>query len=76
LGGRGRQISEFEANLVYKVSSRAATDTQRQRWGWEEGGLKGRGREGDRERERAQWDWIGSKKAEPEGGAHIHNLGL
>jgi hypothetical protein len=23
LGGRGRQISEFEASLVYKVSSRA-----------------------------------------------------
>jgi hypothetical protein len=24
LGGRGRQISEFEASLVYKVSSRIA----------------------------------------------------
>ena len=24
LGGRGRQISEFEARLVYKVSSRTA----------------------------------------------------
>jgi hypothetical protein len=24
LGGRGRQISEFEASLVYKVSSRTA----------------------------------------------------
>jgi hypothetical protein len=29
LGGRGRQISEFEANLVYRVSSRTARDTQR-----------------------------------------------
>jgi hypothetical protein len=29
LGGRGRQISEFEASLVYKVSSRAARATQR-----------------------------------------------
>jgi hypothetical protein len=29
LGGRGRQISEFEASLVYKVSSRTARDTQR-----------------------------------------------
>jgi hypothetical protein len=29
LGGRGRQISEFEANLVYKVSSRTARATQR-----------------------------------------------
>jgi hypothetical protein len=29
LGGRGRQISEFEASLVYRVSSRTAKDTQR-----------------------------------------------
>jgi hypothetical protein len=29
LGGRGRWISEFEASLVYKVSSRTAKDTQR-----------------------------------------------
>jgi hypothetical protein len=29
LGGRGRQISEFEATLVYKVSSRAARAIQR-----------------------------------------------
>jgi hypothetical protein len=29
LGGRGRQISEFEARLVYKVSSRIARATQR-----------------------------------------------
>jgi hypothetical protein len=29
LGGRGRQISEFEANLIYKVSSRTARATQR-----------------------------------------------
>jgi hypothetical protein len=29
LGGRGRRISEFEANLVYRVSSRAARTTQR-----------------------------------------------
>jgi hypothetical protein len=28
-GGRGRWISEFEANLVYKVSSRTARATQR-----------------------------------------------
>jgi hypothetical protein len=25
LGGRGRQISEFKASLVYRVSSRIAT---------------------------------------------------
>ena len=29
LGGRGRQISELEASLVYKVSSRIARATQR-----------------------------------------------
>jgi hypothetical protein len=29
LGGRGRQISEFEASLVYRVSFRTARDTQR-----------------------------------------------
>jgi hypothetical protein len=29
VGGRGRRISEFEANLVYKESSRTARATQR-----------------------------------------------
>jgi hypothetical protein len=29
LRGRGRQISEFEASLVYKVSSRTARATQK-----------------------------------------------
>jgi hypothetical protein len=29
LGGRGRQISGFEASLVYKVSSRTARAIQR-----------------------------------------------
>ena len=29
LGGRGRQISEFEAILVYRVSSRTARAAQR-----------------------------------------------
>jgi hypothetical protein len=29
LGGRGRQISEFEASVVYKVSSRTAKSIQR-----------------------------------------------
>jgi hypothetical protein len=29
LGGRGRQISEFKASLVYRVSSRAARATER-----------------------------------------------
>jgi hypothetical protein len=29
LGGRGRQISEFEVSLVYRVSSRTARALQR-----------------------------------------------
>jgi hypothetical protein len=29
LGGRGRWISEFEASLVYRVSSRTARATQK-----------------------------------------------
>jgi hypothetical protein len=29
LGGRGRQISEFKASLVYRVSPRTARTTQR-----------------------------------------------
>jgi hypothetical protein len=29
LGGRSRQISEFDASLVYRVSSRTARATQR-----------------------------------------------
>jgi hypothetical protein len=29
LGGRGRQIPEFEASLVYRMSSRTARATQR-----------------------------------------------
>jgi hypothetical protein len=29
LGGRGRWISQFEASLIYKVSSRSARATQR-----------------------------------------------
>jgi hypothetical protein len=29
LGGKGRGISEFEASLVYRVSSRTARATQR-----------------------------------------------
>jgi hypothetical protein len=29
LGGRGRQISEFKASLVYRVSSRTARTTEK-----------------------------------------------
>jgi hypothetical protein len=31
LGGRGRQISEFKASLVYRVSSRTTRATQKNR---------------------------------------------
>jgi hypothetical protein len=54
LGGRGRGISEFEASLVYKVSSRTARATQRnpvskhQKKKERKEGRKG-GREGGRE---------------------------
>jgi hypothetical protein len=44
LGGRGRQISEFEANLVYKVSSRTARATKN----------KKRTKKKEREREREE----------------------
>jgi hypothetical protein len=46
LGGRGRQISEFEASLVYKVSSRTARTIQRNPVS------KKKERERERERER------------------------
>jgi hypothetical protein len=40
LGGRGRQISEFEASLVYRVSSRTARATQRNPVSKKKKGLK------------------------------------
>jgi hypothetical protein len=45
LGGRGRQISEFEASLVYKVNSRTARAIQRNH-------VSKRERENERTRER------------------------
>jgi hypothetical protein len=50
LGGRGRQISEFEASLIYRVSSRTARATQRNPVSIKP--KKEREREGERERER------------------------
>jgi hypothetical protein len=47
-GGRGRWISEFEASLVYRVSSRTARATQRSPVS------KNRERERERERERRE----------------------
>jgi hypothetical protein len=48
LGGRGRQISEFKASLVYRVSSRTARATQRNPVSKnEEGGGRGGGEGGD-----------------------------
>jgi hypothetical protein len=46
LEGRGRQISEFEASLVYRVSSRTARATQRNPV------LKNKTKERERKRER------------------------
>jgi hypothetical protein len=56
LGGRGSRISEFEASLVYRVSSRTARATQRNPVSKKEGRKEGRkkGREGGREGERAR----------------------
>ena len=47
MGGRGRQISEFEASLVYKVSSRTARAIQKNPVSRE------REREREKERERS-----------------------
>jgi hypothetical protein len=58
LGGRSRQISEFEASLVYRVSSRTARVIQRnpvlkkRKKGKREGGRKERKRERGRKKER------------------------
>jgi hypothetical protein len=49
-GGRGRWISEFEASLVYRVSSRTARATQRNPFSGEK--MRERDRDRDRERER------------------------
>jgi hypothetical protein len=53
LGGRSRWISEFEASLVYKVSSRTARATQRNPVLKNQKERK-KERERERERERSQ----------------------
>jgi hypothetical protein len=52
LGGRGRQISEFEASLVYRVSSRTARAIQRNPVSRE------REKEREREREREKKNYL------------------
>jgi hypothetical protein len=52
LGGRGRQISEFEASLVYRVSSRTARATQRNPVSKNQKRKEERKREREREKER------------------------
>jgi hypothetical protein len=55
LGGRGRRISEFEASLVYTVSSRTARAIQRNpvsKKERERGRERRRGERRERERER------------------------
>jgi hypothetical protein len=55
LGGRGRGISEFEASLVYKMSSRTAKAIQRNPV-LEKKKKKERKREREREKERENRD--------------------
>jgi hypothetical protein len=54
LGGRGRQISEFEASLVYKVSSRTARAIQRNPVSKNQKKKKERERERKKKRESAE----------------------
>jgi hypothetical protein len=61
LGGRGRRISEFEASLVYRVSSRTARTIQRNPVLKKQNKKK---REKESEREMAQW--LGALAALPE----------
>jgi hypothetical protein len=52
LGGRGRQISEFEASLVNRVSSRTARATQRNPVSKNQKTKKKKKKDRERERER------------------------
>jgi hypothetical protein len=52
LGGRGRQISEFEAILVYRVSSRTARATQRNPVSKNKNKTKQTDRQTDRQKEK------------------------
>jgi hypothetical protein len=52
LGGRGRRISEFEASLVYRASSRTARTTQRNPV-WRKKGRKEGSKQGRKERKRS-----------------------
>jgi hypothetical protein len=45
LGGRGRQISEFESSLVYKVSSRTASKAMQRNPVWKKKKKKKRKKE-------------------------------
>jgi hypothetical protein len=52
LGGRGRRVSEFEASLVYRVSSRTTWATQRNPVSKKTKKEKERKKEREREREK------------------------
>jgi hypothetical protein len=52
LGGRGRRISEFEASLVYSVSSRTARATQRNPVSKKQNKKKKKGRKEGKKEER------------------------
>jgi hypothetical protein len=52
LGGRGRQIAEFKASLVYKVSSKTARATQRNPVSENKNKNKNKKRKREKEKER------------------------
>jgi hypothetical protein len=58
LGGRGRQISRFEASLVYKVSSRTVRAIQRNPVSKTKKTNKKKERRKKKERERKERRWI------------------
>ena len=61
MGGRERWISEFEANLIYKVNSRTAKATQRNPVLNKNKKERERERERGRERERERGDIKGTQ---------------
>jgi hypothetical protein len=78
LGGRGRRISEFEANLVYRVSSKKARATQRnpvskQEKRREEKRREEKRREEKRREEKRREEKRKKKKKEVSGFTHSHS---
>jgi hypothetical protein len=59
LGGRGRKISEFEASLVYRVSSRTARAIYRETLSQKTKKIKNKKKEEEEEEEEEGRDMIG-----------------